>query len=218
MKGVCSRPSPLAWKDVEQPIQYGSVAASDVSAPGRIMALGQGLAVFATAAGLQNCLYSVCHANSPNRSARRSRWREWLRCAVADYPSLAISKIGDRNTSRALQSKDRLAGAIPSEKHDAGGLECLAHGKQLSGGWTATTLKRANTRFAQITFCSKPHRRTGQPDTGRVTCSGVIEATKRLHCFWSCLELEAQEHVLLPANSEGVMPQDCRLEPRLEQR
>lgn len=179
---------------------------------------GRAWPFFATAAGLQNCLYSVCHANSPNRSARRSRWREWLRCAVADYPSLAISKIGDRNTSRALQSKDRLAGGIPSETTMPAAWNAWRMASSFSGGWTATTLKRANTRFAQITFCSKPHRRTDQPDTGRVTCSGVRGATKRLHCFWSCLELEAQEHVLLPANSEGVMPEDCRLEPRLEQR
>ncbi|MEI9405648.1 hypothetical protein [Mesorhizobium argentiipisi] len=79
------------------------------------------------------------------------RDEERLHFAVADYPSPTITTIGDRNTSRYLQLEDRFARAALAEKHDTGGPECLAHGKQLFWrGETATTLKFANIGLTQI--------------------------------------------------------------------
>jgi hypothetical protein len=77
-------------------------------------------AFFSTAAGLQS--YLAClRGEFPRTAPHPDRDEPRLHFAVADYPSLASTKIGDRNTNRCLQSKDRFAWP---KKHDAGGLEC----------------------------------------------------------------------------------------------
>lgn len=69
-------------------------------------------------------LNGACHATN-----RRSFLDLQSHFAVADYPALALGEIGDVRSFRSVQSNDRLAGAVLSEKRDAGGLQYLAHRK-----------------------------------------------------------------------------------------
>lgn len=65
-------------------------------------------AFFATAAGLLSYLAGL-RGEFPELLLIPIGDEPRLHFAVADYPSLASTKIGDRNTNRCLQSKDRFA-------------------------------------------------------------------------------------------------------------
>lgn len=144
---VCSRPSPLACKDAGQRNQFGSPAAPNASATGRIMALASSavLRLRQACKAISTCL----RGDFPEPLApigMKSGYISLLPTIPAP-PSLRLVT----GTRAGIATGGQVCPSCPGRKTRYRRPGMPGAGKQLFWrGETATTLKFANIRLAQI--------------------------------------------------------------------